>query len=324
VRLTQRWQRLHQRWQHRTSSNGAARSLAGLPKPTANGWYAGGDYERLSRVVLTSEVSRTLFDEYQAHRAGPRGDEEIGWLLLGVRSAAEAIVLASLPAGSSRDAGHSHVRFDHVAQTLAYRVLRQWDRRLKLLGVVHTHPGNLHRPSDADYQGDSEWVEQLPGQEGIFAIGTSDAPTPPNEYAGVVWHPRPHLQCWEGLRFSWYALVAGDRDYRPVPVEVHVGEDLAQPLRAVWPQLEAHAGRLERLAQQLARVQFEIVQDGGAEVLCLTIPLAESNGAIRVWLEEDQVRYLLQRGDEVSVADCAESSVDRAVYLILAELAADG
>lgn len=319
--VSRRLKHLVEDWRHH-HSNGSVQSIADrLNQTVTQVRDEKFDYQRLSRVVLTSEVSRTLFDEYQAHLEGPRGDEEIGWLLFGVRSHTEAVVLATLPAGTERNASHSHIRFDHVAQSLGYRVLRQWDRRLKLLGVVHTHPGNLRRPSDGDYQGDSLWVEQLPGQEGIFAIGTADAPRTPNEYAGIAWNPRPHVQCREQLRLSWYALATGDRNYRPLPVEVNVGDDLAKPLRAVWPQLEAHAGRLERLAQQLLRVRFEVVQDGSNAALCLIIPLADSDGAIRVWIQRDQVSYLLQRGEEVLVADFAESSVDRAVYLILAELA---
>src|SRR5271163_4718889 len=54
-------------------------------------------YQRLRRVVLTDEVSRTLFQEYATHRAGARGDEEIGWVLLGVREHDHALVLATLP-----------------------------------------------------------------------------------------------------------------------------------------------------------------------------------------------------------------------------------
>ena len=56
-------------------------------------------YERLERVVLTDAVSRTLFDEYAAHRDTQRGEEETGWVLLGVREVHEALVLATMPAG---------------------------------------------------------------------------------------------------------------------------------------------------------------------------------------------------------------------------------
>src|ERR1700679_4315283 len=55
--------------------------------------------ERLKRVVLTDEGSRTLFEEFAAHRKGKRGEEETGWLLLGRRAGDEAIILATLPAG---------------------------------------------------------------------------------------------------------------------------------------------------------------------------------------------------------------------------------
>src|SRR5262249_47036752 len=131
-------------------------------------------YLPLERVVLTDEVNRTLFEGYAAHRKGERGDEETGWVLLGVREASEAVVLATRPAGAGREAGVAHVRFNSSAQALGSRIVRQLDRRLTMLGVVHTHPGSLRHPSDADFQGDSLWVGRLRGAEGVFGIGTAD------------------------------------------------------------------------------------------------------------------------------------------------------
>jgi len=66
-------------------------------------------YSRLRRLVLHDEVNRTLFAEYAAHCGSERGHEEIGWVLLGLRNADEAIAMATLPAGTERDAGNSHV-----------------------------------------------------------------------------------------------------------------------------------------------------------------------------------------------------------------------
>ena len=77
-----------------------------------------------------------------------------------------------------------------------------------------------------------------------MCLETYLGPTP-----GVGWQPTPHRQCLEKLCFSWYALAEGDRAYRPVPVEVALGPDLALPLRPVWDQVEAHAERLDRLAR---------------------------------------------------------------------------
>jgi hypothetical protein len=99
------------------------RSLLG-DRPTAaparNGFSATlKSYQPLQRVVLTDGVSRTLFEEYAAHRQGARGDEETGWVILGLREVSEALVLATLPAGTARDAGVSHVQFDSIGQALA-------------------------------------------------------------------------------------------------------------------------------------------------------------------------------------------------------------
>src|SRR5262245_26679576 len=124
---------------------------------------APANYRPLRRVVLTTEVARTLFNEYSAHRRSERGDEETGWVLLGWREEDEVIVWATLPAGADREAGEAHVRFNSIVQAVASRVVRQSDRKLAMLGVVHTHPGSLRHPSDGDYRGDIQWVGQLRG-----------------------------------------------------------------------------------------------------------------------------------------------------------------
>src|SRR5262245_9445841 len=79
----------------------------------------------LARLRLTDEVNRTLFAEYAAHRDTPRGEEETGWAVLGLRDGEEAVALATLPAGAEREAGEAHVRFNSAAQALASRIVRQ-------------------------------------------------------------------------------------------------------------------------------------------------------------------------------------------------------
>src|SRR5438874_13417818 len=173
------------------------------------------DYRPRQRVLLTDGVGRTLFEEYGEHQAGSRGEEETGWVLLGVREEAEAIVLGTLPAGTERDAGVGHVQFNSAGQILGSRIVRQSDRRLTILGVVHTHPGSLRHPSDGDLRGDSIWVGQLRGREGIFGIGTADGK--PSLGTPVAHQPKPNMQCLDKLRLSWYALREGDKNYRPLP-----------------------------------------------------------------------------------------------------------
>src|SRR5262249_4519992 len=154
--------------------------------------------EPLRRVLLTDGVGRTLFEEYAAHRDAENGDEETGWVLMGLRERDEAIALATLPAGTQRDAGVAHVRFNSSGQALASRIVRQSDRRLGILGVVHTHPGSLRHPSDGDFQGDTLWVKQLRGGQGVFGIGTADGSpvaSPGPRTAVFASRPRPHVQC---------------------------------------------------------------------------------------------------------------------------------
>src|SRR5262249_44661109 len=157
----------------------------------------------LEHVLLTDGVGRTLFEEYANHRSASRGEEETGWVLLGLREPTRAVVLATLPAGAEYEASTAHVRFNSTGQAVASRIVRQADRRLSIVGVVHTHPGSLRHPSDGDYRGDVQWVRHLRGGEGIFGIGTADGPTVAPG-AAFAQQPRPHVQCLGELRFSWY------------------------------------------------------------------------------------------------------------------------
>jgi hypothetical protein len=272
-------------------------------------------------VLVTDEVSRTLFGEYAAHRRSARGHEEIGWDLLGVRQGDAVVVRASLPAGEARDAGAGHVLFNRAAQEVAYRVLHhQGARQLKMLGVAHTHPGSLRHPSAQDYRGDIDWVANLAGGEAVFGIGTADAE--PGPEAGISWQPAPNVQCLGELRLTWYVLGTGDRNYRPLPVELTLGQDLALPLRPAWNELEGHAERLVRLARQLSRVRMEVAAGHQKSALVVTVPLSDGGRSIRVELEGKAVRYRLLTPDGAMAADLTEDRVDVGVFHMLSELAA--
>jgi len=283
---------------------------AGRPAPV--------EYGPLQRVLLTDGVGRTLFEEYSEHRAAARGEEETGWVLVGLREASEAVVLATFPAGTRRDAGVAHIRFDSSGQVLASRIIRQADRRLTILGVVHTHPGSLRHPSDGDLRGDAQWVRHLRGRDGVFGIGTADAPAVGGMFA---YQPRPNVQCMGELRFSWYALAEGDSAYRPLPVELTIGPDLARPLHAIWEMLESHAERIDRLYRQQTGLRFEVTGDEWGPGLILTVPLAAGGEAIRVVVRPKGVFYYVIRGGEVLEVQHHDEQVDRGVYLLLAELA---
>jgi len=277
--------------------------------------------QSLEGVRLTDGVARTLFEEFAAHRAASRGEEETGWVLLGLREAHQAVVLATLPAGAQRDASISHVRFNSMAQAVASRIVRQADRRLTILGVVHTHPGSLRHPSDGDYQGDRQWVRHLRGGAGIFGIGTADGTT----RQGTLFAEQPlsNVQTWGGLRLSWYALGVDDSRYRPLPVVLTMGPDLARPLHAVWITLEAHAERLERLYRQQAGVSLAVANDAHrGPGLVVQVPLAEPDTAVRAFVTEKEVTYDLVHDGQVLAVNPGECRVDRGIYLLLAELAA--
>lgn len=225
---------------------------------------------RLQRVVLTDGVARTLFMQYLEHRVSARGAEEIGWLLLGLRLEREAVALAALPAGAGRDASQAHIRFHVEAQAVAARILRQRCRQLTVIGVVHTHPTESSQPSEEDLAADLIWVKRLRGQEGAFAIGTADGP----EDSLTTWistQPNEYQQVYCGLRFSWYALAADDDCYRPLPVTITLGPDLAVALWPVWPILERYASALDLLAGRVSGLQFDVLSNP-QPLLQVTVP----------------------------------------------------
>jgi len=279
---------------------------------------AGVSTAPLQRILLTDGVGRTLFEGYARHRTEEHGDLETGWVLLGLRESSQAVALATLPAGLLSDASVGHIRFNSIAQAVGSRIVRQIDRRLTILGVVHTHPGSLRHPSAGDLRGDRVWVQHLRGKEGVFAIGTADGSADgANLFAQ---QPRPNVQCLGKLRFSWYSLRQGDSGYRPLPVEVTIGPDLARDLHPVWAILEAHAERIERLMLQQANVRIEAA---AGPALRLQIPLAGNNGSLRVLIGEQETHYLLERDGELFETGCREDLVDRGVYLLMAQLATE-
>ena len=115
--------------------------------------------------------------------------------------------------------------------------------------------------------------------------------------------------------------VVGDRAYRPLPVHESVGLDLALQLRSFWSAIEEHAEPLLRLYRQFAKVQFELLDEGPARLLCVKISLPEPNQQLRLLLNDHEARYYWDRNGELIAIDPHERQLDRAVHLILAELA---
>ena len=169
----------------------------------------------------------------------------------------------------------------------------------------------MRYPSNGDFLGDSRWVEQLRPGEAIFGIGTADAS---GEDAGDA-------NIYGQLCFSWFALAAGDSRYRPLPVEVQTGMDLARPLRPLWGAIETHAAPLNRLCRLFAKVNIEIAADGLQKFLSVRIGLAEPNRRLRLLLDERQARYYCECESKLIFIDMDEPQLDRAIHLILAELA---
>ena len=280
---------------------------------------SGVAYRPLQKLILTDGVGRTLFEEYARHRHDVRGEEETGWILMGLRLPDAGVALATLPAGAKREAGVAHVQFNSTAQAVACRILRQEDRRLVPVGIVHTHPGSLRHPSSGDYRGDKRWVKHLRGQEAAFGIGTADGEDDLIN-PQVASQPKEHCQCYMGFRFSWYALGADDRAYRPLPASMTIGPDLALPLHDVWGTIEAHAERLDRLCRQLARLRLEVIGEEKGHVLQLVVPLGDEC-SVRAILRGPDAEYFLVRKEQWLRSDNQEAHVDRGIFLMLAALA---
>lgn len=266
-------------------------------------------------MVIADEVCRTLFEDFAAHRRGQRGEEEIGWMLLGRREDAEVIVEATLPAGANRDSSATHFQFNPTVHAVASRILRRQDKRLGMVGVVHTHPGSLRHPSGGDLRGDALWVGRLRGGEGVFAIGTADAHADTRH----IVQETPARQVYGSLCFSWYTLRKGDVRYRTVPVQLTLGSDLARPLHAVWDTLETHAEPLDRLLAQLNQVSVEPSTAETGPAVLVKIPLSQPASSLRVLLQGRQARYYVEKSGNLCTVEPRAQPIDRAVYLILAE-----
>lgn len=264
-----------------------------------------------SRYFVAQGVLATLFDEYADHRQSLRGNEEIGWLLLGRRSDDEIHVVGTIPAGTHRDASAVHVSFDIEAQTLASRIVRQTDRRLQIVGIVHTHPGSMRHPSDGDLHGDKQWIRQLQYAEGLFAIGTADGrASAANASTTVV----------NGLCFSWYALGADDADYRRAEIDVLAGADVGSPLRDIWAAVEWSNKPINRICQLFAAVRLGIITEDGVAWVRVAIVLPWPGQQLYILLSTTEVRYYWEDGQSLVAIDPQEADIEVALLMILTEL----
>lgn len=270
----------------------------------------------LQYVEITEGVKETLFEEYQHHRESDRGDEEIGWVLLGCREADHVTIHATLPAGTQRNASRTHVQFNSLGQVVGSYFVRQHDRRLTTLGVAHTHPGKLDKPSKGDYRGDVQWVEQIRGNEGVFAIGNVRK----EKRTFFDLSASSRVQWGVDLCFTWYSLRAKARDYRSMEARIVEGVDLARPLHPLWEVIEEQATALERLLHQQNHVRAEVVEME-APTLLVTISLLGQQ-AIRIALTNDDVRYYVEQEGNLQEVGGLSDRVDHAAYSLMAELAA--
>src|SRR5262249_43938161 len=95
--------------------------------------------------------------------------------------------------------------------------------------------------------------------------------------------------------------------------------DLARPLHPLWDTIELHADMLDGLCRQLAKVTFEVVKE--KRTLVARIEVADTGAALRLFLRQEEARFYQDRGGELTAIDLPEPPLDRAVFLILAELA---
>jgi hypothetical protein len=75
--------------------------------------------------------------------------------------------------------------------------------------------------------------------------------------------------------------------------------------------------------EQQANVRVEVATEQSGPALMLVVPLAGNDGSLRVLLGTGEVRYMLERKGELLETCHHEDLVDRGVYLLLAQLAAE-
>src|SRR5438552_3614729 len=97
----------------------------------------------------------------------------------------------------------------------------------------------------------------------------------------------------------------------PRAIAMPVKPTCGLPVRPVWPEIEAYAERLERLARQQSRVKFEIAQGHAGPALNVFMELAEPGHAVRVAIEGKEVRYYYEADGEAFQADLPDASPDQ-------------
>jgi hypothetical protein len=90
-------------------------------------------------------------------------------------------------------------------------------------------------------------------------------------------------------------------------------------LRGVWPTIERHAPAIDALCEQLAKVTFEVLP--AERALLVRFGLANPGDAVRVLLRDGDARFFLDQAGTLVAIDPEETQLDRALFLILAELA---
>jgi len=93
-------------------------------------------------------------------------------------------------------------------------------------------------------------------------------------------------------------------------------------LHPFWATLEEHAEALERLDRQQRGVRFQVSHDEWGPSLLVLLPLASPGDCLRLVIRPKGVRYYLDRQEVILEVEPGEHPIDRAVYLVLAELMA--
>lgn len=289
-------------------------------------------------VRIHKGVLDTMFEDFQKHKETDRGEEETGWMLLGRREAGVVIIEAALPPGEFRDAGTAHVNVNSTAISVAMRVLKKSHPRLDVIGMAHTHPGSLDRPSEGDYRGDIVWVRKLPGRQGVFAIGVWEFDEPvnfldddANQGSGDVREPVPPIapvSCFRDgrSRFNWFSLSEGDGWYKACPMEPVAGDDFGQSVRQHWEVLEHFAGSIDRLLQMQPGMRMGLlpVSDGVAPAMVLCQPLARDGEELQVVLQGRDARFFRMSAEEIDELQAPRERLDTAFFEVMAELTRGG
>jgi hypothetical protein len=272
-------------------------------------------------IVVPCSVVKAVLDEVKRHRQ-QGGTEEIGWLVIGRKTAGRITLTGLIPAGPGGHASGSHVAFDPGYQSVAFQLMCCNNPDLEPLGVIHLHPGKMTRPSGGDFQGDSQWVRKLSGQLGVFVIITCWPEQEDCQYSRLD----DHALIFNGLRADFYILRADARAYCEVKPELALAATEETQLEPELAQLAArYAPEICRLQEKVPTVSLGQETGDGHPVIAVVARHPRSDKVAYALLSAQGVNYYLEEdGHRQMVSVATPERIEHNLMTALDLLSAEG